>query len=160
MWLVAALTVLTFGLYLPIWFGLTWSEMRKDTGDTQMFPLGHALSTLVPGWNAWQAWRHFRAIDALVSRGGKWHVDATSAAVGLVIWWLTFTHYSSDPLFLVLDTIELAAGTAVVAYGQRALNRYWTARGGEERLLETDIIALAAAATYGIVNLISLVSPQ
>ena len=134
--------------------------MRKETGDTQMFPLGHALSTLVPGWNAWQAWRHFSAIDGLVSRGGKRHVDATTAAVGLVIWWLTFTHYSSEPLFLVLDAIELAAGTAVVAYGQRALNRYWTSRGGEERLLETDIIALAAAAAYGVVNLLSLVSPQ
>ncbi|HYK97886.1 MAG TPA: hypothetical protein VEU77_05780, partial [Candidatus Acidoferrales bacterium] len=114
----------------------------------------------VPGWNAWQAWRHFKAIDGLVSRGGKWHVDATTAAVGLVVWWLTFTHYSSEPLFLVLDTIELAAGTAVVAYGQRALNRYWMSRGGEERILETDIIALAAAAAYGVVNLLSLVSPQ
>lgn len=134
--------------------------MRKETNDTQMFPLGHALSTLVPGWNAWQAWRHFHAIGALVSRGDTRRVDATSAAVGLVIWWLTFTHYSSDPLFLVLDTIELAAGTAVVAYGQRALNRYWMARGGEERLLETDVIVLAAAATYGMVNLISLVAPQ
>src|SRR5205823_5940317 len=58
-WLVATLTILTFGLYLPIWFGLTWSEMRRETEDTRMFPLGHALSTLVPGWNAWQAWRHF-----------------------------------------------------------------------------------------------------
>ena len=157
---MAALSVLTFGLYVPIWFGLTWSEMRKESDDPRMLPLGHALSILVPGWNVWQAFRHFKAIDALVSRGGTRHVDATSAAVGVVVWWLTFTHYSSDPLFLVLDTIELAAGTAVVAYGQRAFNRYWTARGGEERLLETDVIALAAAAIFGLVNLLSLLSPQ
>lgn len=157
---MGALTVLTFGLYLPIWFGLTWSEMRKENGDDQMLPLGHALSTLIPGWNAWQAWRHFKAIDTLVSRAGTRHVDATSAAVGLMIWWLTFTHYSADPLFLILNAIELTAGTAVVVYGQLALNRYWTARGGEERLVDTDLIALAAAATYGIVNLLALVSPQ
>jgi hypothetical protein len=134
--------------------------MRKETRDDQMFPLGHALSTLVPGWNAWQAARHFRAIDALVAKGTQGHVDATSAAIGTVIWWLTFTHYASDPVFLALDTIELAAGTAVVVYGQRALNRYWAAQGGEERLAETDVLALAAAATYAIFTVLSFVAGQ
>ena len=125
-----------------------------------MFPLGHALSTLIPGYNAWQTWRHFRLIDSLVSRGGTRHVDASTAAVGMIIWWLTFTHYSSDPLFIVLDTIELTAGTGVVAYGQRALNRYWTARGGDERLLETDVFALAAAGAYAVLTLLAFLSPQ
>jgi hypothetical protein len=140
---------------VPIWFGLTWSEMRKETGDDQMLPLGHALSMLVPAWNGWQAWRHFRAIDALLGPAVKGaRVDATSGAIGLVIWWLTFTHYSSEPLFLALDAIELTAGTAVLVYGQRALNRYWERKGGEERLLETDIIALAIAGTYATVTIL------
>ncbi len=153
------LSTLTLGAYVPIWFGLTWSEMRRETGNEQLYPLGHALSMLVPGWNAWQAWRHFRAIGALlepVTRDTR--VDATSAALGLVIWWLTFTHYSSEPVFLVLNVIELAAGTAVLMYGQRALNRYWEARGGEERFLETDIIALALAGTYALVTVVGLLS--
>ena len=124
-----------------------------------MFPLGHALSMLVPGWNAWQAWRHFRIIDALVSTAvPRMRVDATSGAIGLVIWWFTFTHYSSDPLFLVLDAIELLAGTMVVLYGQRGLNAYWAAHGGDERLLETDIVALGIAALYLIVTIIGFVS--
>ena len=145
---------------MPIWFGLTWSEMRKETGNDQLFPLGHALSMLVPGWNAWQAWRHFRAIGTLLEPVARdIRVDATSAALGLVIWWLTFTHYSSDPLFLMLDTIELVAGTAVVVYGQRALNRYWEARGGAERVVETDLIALALAGTYALVTIIWFLSP-
>lgn len=142
-----------------MWFGLTWSEMRGERKDDQMFPLGHALSMLVPGWNAWQAWRHFRIIDALVQTAvPRMRVDATSGAIGLVIWWLTFTHYSSDPLFLVLDTIELLAGTLVLIYGQRALNAYWAAHGGEERLLETDLIALGIASLYLVVTITGFLS--
>lgn len=158
---MALLSLLTLGAYVPIWFGLTWSEMRKETGDDQLYPLGHALSILIPGWNAWQAWRHFRAIGALLAPVARdVRVDATSAALGLVIWWLTFTHYSSEPLFLLLDAVELLAGTAVVVYGQRALNRYWVAKGGEERIVETDLIALAVAGTYAVITLFGILSSQ
>ena len=157
-WLVAALTVLTLGLYLPIWFGLTAAEMRRETDDRRLSPLGNALGALVPGLNAWIAWRHFGAIDRLLERGSRGHVDGTSAAIGIVIWWLTFTHYSSDPLFVALDAIELGAGTAVVSYGQRALNRYWATQGAEERLVETDVIALAAAATYALFTIFAFLS--
>jgi hypothetical protein len=150
--------VLSLGAYVPIWFGLTWSELRKERNDDQMYPLGHALSTLIPGWNAWQAWRHFRAIDALLEGKGQGRVDATSAALGLVIWWLTFTHYSSDPLFLVLDALELLAGSAVVLYGQRAMNLYWASKGGEERVLETDLIALGVVVTYAVFTIIGFLS--
>lgn len=157
---MAALSILSLGLYIPIWFGLTWSEMRAESHDEQMMPLGHAISMLVPGWNAWQAWRHFKAIDALVVRAvPRFRVDATSGAIGLVIWWLTFTHYSSDPLFLVLDTIELFAGTMVVVYGQRGLNAYWAAHGAEERLVESDLIALALASVYLVITIIGFFSP-
>jgi hypothetical protein len=70
----------------------------------------------------------------------------------VVLWSLTFLHYSAEPIFAVFDTIELLAAVAVVVYGQRALNEYWRARPGvaslEERVLPTDWIALGAAAVY------------
>lgn len=150
---MTALSLLTLGAYVPIWFGLTWDELKRETGDARMQPLGHALSTLLPGWNAFIAWRHFRTIDALLEKAAKPRVDATSAAIGIVIWWLTFTHYSADPLFLALDTIELIAGTAVVVYGQRALNRVWETRGAEEKVLETDLMAIGVAFVYALFTL-------
>jgi hypothetical protein len=144
---------------VPIWFGLTWSEMRRETKDERMLPTGHALATLVPGWNAWQAWRHFRLIDALLEKAGRTErVDATSGALGLVIWWVTFTHYSSEPIFLVLDAVELLAGTAVLVYGQRGLNAFWASRGAEERVTQTDLVVLAVAATYALFTVIGFLS--
>jgi energy-converting hydrogenase Eha subunit E len=156
---VTVLSVLTLGAYVPIWFGLTWDELRRESGDARMQPLGHALSTLLPGWNAWIALGHFRRIDGLLEKADRpFRVDATSAAIGVVIWWLTFTHYSSEPLFLALDAIELVAGTAVVVYGQRALNAFWETRGAEERVLETDLMAIGVAIVYSLFTLVSFFS--
>jgi hypothetical protein len=133
--------------------------MRSETGKTEMQPLGHALSTLVPGWNAWQAWRHFRVIDALLEGAGRSErLDATSGALGMVIWWLTFTHYASDPLFLVLDAVELLAGTAVLVYGQRGLNVLWASKGAEERVTQTDLIVVAVAGTYALFTIVGFLS--
>ncbi|HLQ04840.1 MAG TPA: hypothetical protein VK197_04205 [Verrucomicrobiae bacterium] len=155
LWLVAALSLLTLGAYVPIWFGLTWAEIKSETKDERMLPLGHALATLVPGANGWIAWRHFGAINGLLEKAGRpERVDALSGALGLVIWWLTFTHYSSDPVFLALDAVELLAGTAVVVYGQRGLNAYWATLGAVEKLLETDLIVLAVAGTYAVFTLV------
>ena len=51
----------------------------------------------------------------------------------------------------MLNLIELAAGTAVVVFGQRALNAYWAARPGppaDARILQTDWFALGMAAAF------------
>jgi hypothetical protein len=156
---VAALSILTLGAYVPIWFGLTWAELRREAKDESMLPPGHALLVLVPGANVTVAWRHFKAINAVLERAGiAERLDPLTGAIGIAIWWLTFTHYASDPVFLVLDAVELVAGTAVVTYGQRALNAYWATRGGQERVLETDLMALAAAGTYALVTIVGFLS--
>ena len=156
---MAALSFLTLGAYVPIWFGLTWAELQRETKDETMNPMGHALLVLVPGLNVTLVWRHFRAINALLERSGiATRLDPMSGAIGIIIWWLTFTHYASDPVFLVLDAIELIAGTAVVIYGQRALNAHWASRGAEERVLQTDLMALAFAGTYALFTVAGFLS--
>jgi hypothetical protein len=128
-----------------------------------MQPLGHALSLLVPGYGYWQVYRHFALIGSGLGRlGAKTKVDPLSATIGVVLWSLTFLHYSAEPIFLALDTMELLAATAVVVYGQQALNEYWRSRPGssvEERVLPTDWIALAAAAAFFISWALTYVAP-
>ncbi len=144
--------MLSLGIYLPLWLGFTWAELRRETGDERMQPLGHALSVFVPGYGYWQVYRHFALIGSGLERlGAKTKVDPFSAALGVVVWSLTFLHYSSEPIFVALDMIELLAATGVVVYGQHALNEYWRARPGlevEERVLSTDWIAVALAGAY------------
>ena len=150
--LVAVLTVLSLGIYLPLWLGLTWAELRRETGDQRMQPLPHALSVFIPGYGYWQVYRHFALIDSGLERlGAATRVDPFSATIGVVVWSLTFLHYSVEPIFVALDMVELIAAAAVVVYGQRALNEYWRARPGpsvEERVLSTDWIAVGLAGAY------------
>ena len=157
---MTALALLSTGLYVPIWFGLTWVELRREMKDERLMPLGHAIGTLLPGVNVVIAWRHFRLIDDLLQKANvASRVDPVSAAIGIVIWWLTFTHLSAEPLFQIFNLIEWTAGAAVVAYGQRGLNAYWASRGGEEQVLETDLFALAIAGTWGLLSLVGMLTP-
>ncbi len=121
-----------------------------------MSPLAHALSIFVPGYGLWQAYRHFGLLDSLRRKvDPERGVDALTGAIGAGIWWLTFTHYSTDPIFVALDAIELAAGTALIVYGQHALNGYWRSRPGpavEERMTELDWLALGVAVSYALLT--------
>ncbi|TMC76481.1 MAG: hypothetical protein E6J09_09960, partial [Chloroflexi bacterium] len=68
LWLVAALSVLSTGIYVPVWFGLSWTELRRETANERMQPAWHALSILVPGYGSWQVYRHFATIAAALDR--------------------------------------------------------------------------------------------
>jgi hypothetical protein len=154
--------VLSLGLYLPLWLGFTWAELRRETGDQRMQPLAHALSVFIPGYGYWQVYRHFSVIGSALERvGATARVDPFSATIGVVLWSLTFLHYSTEPIFVAFDMAEVLAATAVVVYGQRALNEYWRARPGpsvEERMLQTDWLAVGAAAAYFLSWVLTYVS--
>lgn len=162
LWLVAALTVLSFGIYFPLWLGFTWSELRRELRDERMQPLWHALSVFVPGYGYWQVYRHFATVGQLLERAGTGRrVDPLSATLGVVLWSMTFLHYSREPLFALLDAIELLAVAAVAMYGQHALNEYWRTRPGpevEERVIETDWIAVAVASVYFAASMLTYVA--
>ncbi len=127
-----------------------------------MAPFAHALSIFAPVYGLWQAHRHFTLLDMLRRKVDPDHgVDALTGAIGTGIWWLTFTHYSTDPIFVALDAIELAAGAAIVVYGQRALNGYWRSRPGpkvEERMTQFDWLAVGVAASYALFTLIGVLA--
>jgi hypothetical protein len=149
---VAALTILSYGIYVPLWFGFSWAELRRETADETMLPAAHGVSIFIPGYGTWQAYRHFALIGELLTRvGSPLKVDPYTAALATTVWWVTWLHDNSDPLLIVLNLIELVAGTAVVVFGQRALNAYWAARPGppaDGRVLQTDWFALGMAAAF------------
>src|SRR2546430_2227088 len=131
LWLVAALSVLSTGIYVPLWFGLSWTELRRETANERMQPAWHALSMLVPGYGSWQVYRHFTTIAAALDRvGSTMKVDALSATIGALLWYLTRFHYSAEPIFALPNAAELLARTAGVVYGHRALNEYWRRGAG------------------------------
>jgi hypothetical protein len=129
-----------------------------------MQPAAHGASIFVPGYGTWQAYRHFALIGQLLTRAGSpLKVEPSTAALGTTVWWVTWLHYSGEPVFVVLNMIELIAGTAVVVFGQRALNAYWMARPGppaEERVLPTDWFALGmAAAFFVLITITNMAAP-
>lgn len=127
-----------------------------------MAPFAHALSIFVPIYGIWQSFRHFTLIDAVRRKVDPAHgVDALTGALGTGIWWLTFTHYSTEPIFVALDAIELAAGAAIVMYGQHALNRYWLSRPGPpvaEGMTQVDWLAISVAASYALYTLVGVLA--
>jgi len=129
-----------------------------------MFPAAHGASIFIPGYGTWQAYRHFALITQLLARvGSPLKVDPSTAALGTTVWWVTWLHYSgfNDPVLVVLNVIELIAGTAVVVFGQRALNAYWAVRPGppaDARVLPTDWFALGMAAAFFVLITISNVT--
>ena len=65
LWRVAALVGATFGLYWYYWFWATWRELKEEINDDGMRPLGHLLSLLVPVYQLFRIYDHFRQIRGL-----------------------------------------------------------------------------------------------
>jgi len=80
LWRTVALSVATFGLYCYYWFWATWRELKQETGDEGMKPLGHVLSLFVPIYQLFRIHAHFRTIrNLVVERSG-------TQSLGLLLW--------------------------------------------------------------------------
>src|SRR5690349_15102545 len=74
-WLVAALSIVTFNVYGVGWFGSSCADLAADTRDARMDPVGHALALLVPVYGELRAFAHFREIERrLRERGSTFRV--------------------------------------------------------------------------------------
>ena len=84
---MAALTVLSYGIYVPLWFGFSWAELRRDSADDTMQPAAHGASIFIPGYGTWQAYRHFALIGQLLTRvGSPLKVEPSTAALATTVW--------------------------------------------------------------------------
>jgi hypothetical protein len=131
LWLVALLTITTFGGYTPIWLGVTWAEMKKALNDDDMHPVWHALATLVPIYGLIKFCDHYTVVESFAARAG--HRMRLSAFAATVVALFTTVPGGSDRTFptvvailiLVLWIVAACGRAWVLVEGQAALNAYW-----------------------------------
>ena len=135
-WLVIGLTLATYGLYVPVWLGLTWAEMRMVRRDLTMSAPAHAFAMLVPGLNVVRFHRHFAAIaERARSVDDRPNMGPRTAAILITLAAVLFIlppgawGLSWGALWLRLSA--LAGGAVVLAQGQADLNTYWRRARGE-----------------------------
>ncbi len=132
LWLVASLSVLTGGLYAPVWLGVTWAAMKRELRDDTMCPFWHALTFWVPVYAYFRYHAHYRTINELLERGGEaMRVRPGGAVVGLMIA-NALSGASASP-GVVFAALWVAASTVVAAtlvHGQSGLNAYQAATPG------------------------------
>lgn len=92
---VAALTLMTFGLYAYAWLYMTTDELRRETGRKDLSPGVDVLLTLITlgVWGVWAGYRNAKIThELIVSRGDSEHSDrslpvAAFAGVGAFSVW-------------------------------------------------------------------------
>jgi hypothetical protein len=129
-WVVAALIWSSFGLYLIVWIGLNWAELKRERRDENMYPVWHALAMIVPIYSYFRFHANFRVINGLLSETRSDHRARPIIAV--------FTFILASGLMTVpIETIELMTANLVAAlgaiswvayHGQSSMNAYWDAK--------------------------------
>lgn len=134
-WLAAALSLLSGGLYFVWWFGATWAELKRELGDATMRPVWHALASMVPVYATFRTYAHFRSIDTAMARAGLASRSGagTAAALDAAAW---LTGVSSLFLTGMSQFVAYAATAALYGLltyrGQSALDAYWMALPGRQ----------------------------
>lgn len=173
LWLVAALTVATFGLYWYWWVGKSWAEMKREVRDPGMDPIGHALAMIVPIYGWFRLHAHFRIINEMLERVGSprrvepllavvWAILATAvsrAATRLS----SLTSGALTPDDVTLTVALSLSGTLLivgwVVYGQQALNDYWDRQAGRPLRYRVGVwqwVLLVLGGVYVIYDLLTM----
>ncbi len=154
-WLAAALTLFSLGLYYVWWFGATWAELKRERRDPTMRPVWHALTSIVPVYASFRTHAHFRALADLAKPHVPGLSDGAAWATWIVSieWVVAVVSLVTQGLFAVLLSLIGAALYAVVIWrGQSDFNAYLRATGGEprERAHTIEIIALVLSVLFAI----------
>ncbi len=128
-WQVGLFTLLFSYLNVVIWFGVTWSEIKREGGGRRMSSVWHGLATLVPlyGWN--RGWSHYAAINSLMERARRpGRIRPGIALAGMasaqaVAWSMFFLPWTWQSGLVVWVTVASLNGLVMIL-AQGALNDY------------------------------------
>ncbi len=135
LWLVVLLSLVTSGLYLPVWMGLTWSELKRVYRDVRMYPVWHGLSALVPVYGWMRFYTHCVAINNGVEhRGGQAMVRPGWATAAIVIGAVAgvSSAWTLGVWFVLLWLASSALFAGALAHAQTGLNYYRRSLSREE----------------------------
>ena len=136
---VLLMTVLSYGFYLFYWFYLTWQQYRDHT-RTEVFPVWHALSILVPIYNLFRTHAHMSTFKKLMEDARLSTTISPGLAVVLVLiysvlGWVSFEaggRFSTEEItreaavtIAILKIISISWVTALMLQAQSNLNTYW-----------------------------------
>ena len=137
---VLFMTVLSYGLYLFYWFYLTWKQYRDHT-RTEVFPVWHALTLLVPIYALFRTYAHMRSFNELIRNAGLSTTISAGGAVVLVLissvldgislefggGFTSFEEITRETAILiaVLDIISISIVVGLLRHAQSNLNKYW-----------------------------------
>ena len=143
-WLVALLTLFTFGLYLVFWFGASWSEIKRERHDPSMRPFWHALTLFVPVYGLYRMHAHFQVLNALRFGRSMREIISPGMAVLFLIVFDVISSASTRPqpsggAKMTLDLICAVSAMAITTFGQLGLNGYWRTFKAEGRLVPMRI---------------------
>ena len=106
LWVVVVLTILTLGFYLFIWFGQSWSDLKRGGVNLDMSPSSHLWTMAMGPINGFRRiTTHFRTINAQCA------LRTVPTGVG-----------PRTALAMIISFILIPV---LVVNGQRSLNRMW-----------------------------------
>lgn len=130
-WLVAALVLASFNLYVLWWLGRTWWQLKQEDGDTKKRPVWHALAMLVPIYGYFRFHAHIRTIAQVAATPDARQAlsPGTMTVAWIVINILSGVAIRPDvPAWLLVLASVLCA--ALFGWAQAGLNVVWRSLPG------------------------------
>jgi hypothetical protein len=126
-WLVVGLVWATFGLYVILWVGLHWAEMKRHLRDDRMYPVWHALTMLVPIYSFFRFHANFRVLNELLATERTDHrVRPMVAVATFLLASLLLTVPVEDTALVTLNLMgAIAAISWIIHHGQTGMNEFW-----------------------------------
>ncbi|TVR72443.1 MAG: hypothetical protein EA415_09765 [Sphaerobacteraceae bacterium] len=128
-WLVAALTFATFGLYLFIWTGVHWAEMKRQLKDERMYPVWHALAITVPIYCYFRLHSNYRVMNELLATTSSPFRTRPMLVLGTFLMASLLLAVPMEDI--VIQSLNLAAVVGAISWilhhGQTGMNAYWEA---------------------------------
>ena len=160
-WVVAGLVWATFGLYVVIWVGLNWAELKRERRDERMHPVWHALAMLVPIYSYFRFHANFRVINELLSTTrSNVRVQPMVAVVTFLLASLLISIPVADLMVQFLNVVvALAAISWTIYHGQSGMNAYWNARPERQTTSAVHLwerLVLSFGAAFWFMTLVGL----